>query len=327
MLPFLKAAGTVWNEYERLKSQDGILDYDDLQSVTKDLLQNNSEVLAEYRARFKHVLVDEFQDVNNLQKELIELLKPHNGFFVVGDTRQSIYGFRDADVTIMRGYRERCDGTSALSVNLDDNFRSNDGVINFINHLFSRIWQGKPENQPLIRRRDEFGETPSAPDIELILCTEDDDDDDDEREKLEKEAAAVAGRIGEMMHDGFLVNDPQERKARPLKYSDVALLFRSRSAYSVYSRAFSMAGIPFTMQQSRDYYELIEIRDAINFLTIIDNARRDIEVAAVLRSPFFEISDDAFVFIRKHAEREGIGGQYLVESIRGMLDDPHPRRA
>ena len=324
VVPFLKAAESFWRAYDAIKREEGVLDYEDLQLIAKDLLKKNEAVRREYKSKFKHLLVDEFQDINGLQRDILELLKTEGGFFIVGDIRQSIYGFRNADVGIMREYRSRYNQGGGACVELNENFRSDENVLKFINGFFSSLWEGEEGKQPLRHARDEKGHVPDGPTVEIVLFNrrdEESDNDDTSMDDLrDSEAAAVGARVSELVRNGTLVHDPDTDELRPVRYSDIALLFRSRSSYDYYSRAFTERGIPFSLHQGRGYFDQREVKDILAFISLLDNSRRDIDATAVLRSPFFDISDDAFVFIRKHAEENGIKGPYVVESLRGIVD-------
>ncbi len=325
LIPFLRAAELFWKKYDEIKRDEGLLDYEDLQLLTRDMLATNEAVRHEYGSKFKHLLVDEFQDINELQKEVLELLKPKNGFFIVGDTRQSIYGFRNADVGIMRGYRSDYRNGGGECVELNENFRANDNILKFINHFFSSLWENREENQPLIHARDEYGHESKAPNVELILFSEDVLETKDGKASLDDirayEAQAVAARVNELVQNGYMIHDRYAREFRQVKYSDIAVLVHTRATYRFYSGAFNRQGIPFSMHQSMDFFEQREVKDVIAFISVIDNSRRDIDVAAVLRSPFYEISDDALVYIRKFAERNGIKGPYLTQSLKGIINE------
>jgi ATP-dependent helicase/nuclease subunit A len=143
----LKGVAVFWRKYEERKRAAGVLDYEDLQLVARELLKDNPALRMEYGERFRYVLVDEFQDINWLQKELIDLLTSGTNLFVVGDTRQSIYGFRNADVEIFEGEVKKCrvSPRSHHGVYLNENFRSGENSIGFFNFFFSRLW-GREHN-------------------------------------------------------------------------------------------------------------------------------------------------------------------------------------
>ena len=133
---------------ERLKRERSGLDFEDLELITRDLLKDNEGIRLSYAERFDHVLVDEFQDVNPLQNELLAQLDRGN-LFRVGDERQSIYGFRNADVDVFTGHHADADAEGrAQSVTV--NFRSRREVLDGIDLAFSRLWG--EEFEPLQRR-------------------------------------------------------------------------------------------------------------------------------------------------------------------------------
>ena len=138
----LRGVAVFWRKYVDRKRAAGVLDYEDLQLIARGLLRDNPTLRNEYTERFRYVLVDEFQDINWLQKELIDLLTTGKNLFVVGDTCQSIYGFRNADVEIFGELVEKCRVSRGLyhGVFLGGNFRSGENLIRFFNFFFFRLW-------------------------------------------------------------------------------------------------------------------------------------------------------------------------------------------
>ena len=288
------------------KQKLSALDFDDLELDALALLER-PEVLMRTAERYKFFLVDEFQDTNGLQRQLLETLAlarsrtPAN-LFIVGDRKQSIYGFRGADVDVFREMTTILVNGGGETKPLLLNFRSQPPLIAFFNHLFSRLFQ-VPEEIP----RDEMNTLAqlgyvehessearrelrdSGPLVELLITTQPAGEDEakTERELRTLDAKQLATRIASLM------------SANPeLKYSDIALLFRAMTQVHFYESVFRRASIPYQTVLGRGFYERDEIRDLIQLLRFLDNKTDELALAAVLRSPLCGISDNALLALR-----------------------------
>lgn len=348
----LKGVLLFWGSYEERKKRDGVLDYEDLQLVARSLLRDVQELRREYRERFRYVLVDEFQDINGLQKELIDLLASGRNLFVVGDMRQSIYGFRNADVEIFADLVDMCQSQSAAYVHipLGDNFRSGHNLIRFYNSFFSSLWRKeRPGFQLLQYARNAAQEAPH-PSVEIILAapdsvvpdhpeseTETASAEDDQpatgsqeegaEELRRKEARAVVARLVALVRGAeAFAWDKDTKQGRPLSYGDIAILCRCRASYPAYTEALDEFSVPYCAVGGQALYDRQEIDDVINLLRAVDNPFRDVPLVAVLRSPFVGVSEETLVCLRRHVENE-FDSPYVMEALRradsiSELDDP-----
>lgn len=302
--------------YAEAKRKKGILDFSDLEHMTLAALEHES-VRDEYRARFRHVFVDEYQDTNRVQEAIFErIVRGGNGFFV-GDVKQSIYGFRLADPSI---FLERdaayAVGRGGKSIPLRENFRSDPNVLEAVNDIFYRVMEpigGLPytANEALVAGRKTDGEVrpvtidvlyeadADAPDSADTAADPSPDetefDSDAEREAMfavrwirERMARQVRGRDGKM---------------RACRYADFAILLRSTKGRAEgVARIFAQEGIPAYAELKRGYFEAVEVRVLIDMLRLIDNRQRDLPLLAVLRAGVGGLSDADIVAIRaRHA--------------------------
>lgn len=335
----LKGVALFWGNYEDRKSRDGVLDYEDLQLIARRLIRDNATLRREYTDRFRYVLVDEFQDINGLQKELIDLLNTGKNLFVVGDTHQSIYGFRNADVEIFADLVEQCQSLPKTHshVFLSENFRSGQNLIRFFDFFFSTLWNRRETDFHPLRHAREDGKEPPAPSVEIILaapdshqCTEKpatapgtssqqphpDSRPESAQEVRRKEARAVAARIARAIErEEIVVYDTKAEKDRPVACGDVAVLCRSRASYQAYAEAFEELGVPFCTVGGQSFYEKQEVADLINLLRVIDNPLRDIPLVALLRSPFVGVKDETLFLMRRHVEDE-FDSPWVMEALR-----------
>lgn len=302
--------------YRRAKDARGVLDFDDLESLTRDLLAND-DVRARYLgAEFQHVLVDEFQDTNAAQWAIIRrLADPQRPgcLFVVGDPKQSIYGFRGADVSVFQQVRDVV-AAQREAVALSTSFRTHEKLVRCFNRLFERILIRDPDS-PVAGFEVEFDgmsahrvESPSdTPPLELLLFDKArlTAEQEDESSVREWEAAAIARRVRLMVEaEQRTVYDKRTGGVRPLRYGDVALLFQVMTHVMVYEAALKREGIPYLTVAGKGYYDRQEVWDLLNLLRALDNPADTLALATALRSPLFSLSDDALLALRLSAHTE-----------------------
>jgi ATP-dependent helicase/nuclease subunit A len=304
--------------YRSAKLERGALDFDDLESLTRDLLANE-DVRARYLGvEFRHVLVDEFQDTNAAQWAIIRRIADPDvpgSLFVVGDPKQSIYGFRGADVSVFAQVRDLIAQRRA-PVDLSTSFRTHHTLISGMNALFTRL---------LVREADspvaayevlfESGmqahrtEVPSAaPPLELLLLDTErlKAEGDEELSAREWEAAVIAKRLRELVEvEQRPVYDKRTGVVRPMHYGDAALLFQAMTHVNVYEAALKREGIPYLTVAGKGYYDRQEVWDVLNLLRALDNPADNLALAAALRSPLFSLSDDALLALRLNAHGGG----------------------
>ena len=291
---------------EEEKHKLSALDFADLELKALELLER-PEVITRAAERYKFFLVDEFQDTNGLQRRLLEQLalqtsrRERANLFIVGDRKQSIYGFRGADVDVFREMTETLVEAGGVSQPLLLNFRSQPPLVNFFNYLFARLFE--PRDAVSEREREELGYVAHEPSVakrelrddgplvELLVSTEtavDAEAENDPRAELssrEIDAEQLAQRIRVLVSQGA-------------KYSDIALLFRALTNVQTYESVFRRANIPYQTVLGRGFYAREEITDLIQLLRFLDNKTDELALAAVLRSPLVGISDNALLALR-----------------------------
>jgi len=284
--------------YEQYKGEGKALDFDDLQARALHLLQHNKgNIRGELRRRFRSVLVDEFQDTNHLQWEIVRLIVeepdetiPEGSLFIVGDPKQSIYGFRDAEIRVFEQVKGRFIANEGR-VEMDDNFRAAPAPVNFINSLMTDLMGASgldydPGYRPLVCRRD----TPVEGSVTLLLPAKASGTDG---EAAATEAELVARQLQVFVSQGCTVWDKEEQIERPARWGDIAILFRARTRLSLFEDALRKAGIPFTVAGGFAFYQRQEVLDAANVLRFLLHQGDDIALAALLRSPIAGLSDEA----------------------------------
>ena len=292
------------------KAEKSALTFSDLEHMALALLRQD-EVASAVRARYRYVFVDEYQDTSDVQEELVSRIARADNRFMVGDVKQSIYRFRQAEPALfLRCYRRYGAGDGGRLIALTRNFRSRPAILELTNRVFERAMNGgdaEIEYDALSRLNPGAQFEGEDPPVELILLAKrgldggadvaDETEEADELAELthvEREAAVVAGRIRRLMAE------------RPeLHYRDIAVLTRAgRTVIPAMLTALLDAGIPAYAEGSAGYFDAMEVQVFLAYLTLVENHRRDEAMIAVLRSPMQRISSPELALIRAEA-REG----------------------
>lgn len=308
-----RLTGEFWHRFSELKTEQGLIDFNDMEQLTLRILKNE-DIANEYKSRFRAVFVDEYQDINPAQEAILQAVSRGNRF-MVGDVKQSIYRFRQADPSIfLEKYSSfRGDGRRRR-IDLNCNFRSREAVLEAVNALFSRLMLGKSAGE--IDYSDNAALEPGAPTgaggphgrVELAIINEavavpfpaDDEDDFDEGTDA-LQAAYAASRIHAIMRDERLLTADGER---PYRFSDFTVLLRSAAGSAdEWVNVLTRSGIPCAASSGTELFEAVEVRVFLDLLRIIDNRRQDIPLAAVMRSPIFAFTDEELIRIK--ADYEG----------------------
>ncbi len=303
----------VQSAYHDAKEKDSLLDFDDLEQRTADLLRDFPLVRARYRnAEFKHILVDEFQDTNSRQWSIVQALadlERPGSLFVVGDPKQSIYAFRGADVSVFDRVKGQILTRGGADVALARSFRTHHRLVEGFNHLFGQLLV-RDAASPVSAYEVELGQpmesqrqpAPSdLPALELLLVNKSDlekGDDSPAAAARQWEAGALAARLHDMVSQELPIYDRVLETIRPVQYGDMALLFQAMSNVILYEEAFKAAGLPFVTVAGRGYYSRQEVWDLLNLLRALHNPADDLSLATALRSPLFSLSDDALFALR-----------------------------
>ena len=287
--------------YSRKKKVQSLLDFSDLEVGANQLFLKSPDICKQIKNRFKYILVDEFQDISYLQKTIIDYLRGEGNFFTVGDAKQSIYGFRHAEVQIFLDYQEEVSKKGGAIVSLKETFRSRPEIIDFINYhfetrdTFNACLKGEFEK---LKPRASFSSR-NRPAVEIIIS----DSDDDMDELRRWEALRLASHIKDLVERKELVvsNRESEEFGRPLSFRDFVILFRSTTGIRTYERALGDAGVPYYLVTGRGFFHAREIVDVINLLKVINHPWDEIILASVLKSPFLGIGEEELFWISTYA--------------------------
>ena len=282
----------VLNDYDTVKLSQGMLDFNDLQLKTRDLLRDNENIRDELVKRHQYYMVDEYQDTNELQYELVMLLTDElksANLFIVGDPKQSIYGFRGADVRVFDKTKQKISEDGGESISLAENFRSVRDVIGVVNYFFSHLMgAGKDsefevEYEALTQAR--HARTDGA--IEILIGQ----DGDASVNECELIAQRIHNMIANEEETVRVRGEDGKMSERPIQYGDIAILIRARTHLPDIEHALIEAGIPYLTTGGIGFYQRQEIYDIWNYLDFLNDPEKDASLAAILRSPAFGIPD------------------------------------
>lgn len=314
-----KAELELIQRFNQLKREQNLLDYSDMEQLAYQILSqdtSNAKLAQQfYQKKFKEILVDEYQDINELQERIIQLLKndEFNHLFMVGDVKQSIYGFRQAEPSLfLKKYHLFGENTNEQQkrIVLADNFRSSQPVVNLVNQVFNPIMTDDfggidYEAEGQLKYGATYYPTELEQAAEIIYhkktrknkAVEVADDNLDF-----SEIQMVIQRIKQLEQEKVQVYDAHLGKLRPFKYSDIAILTRSRSSNLEIMQEFAKNNIPLFVSDAANYFQTFELTIIMNYLKIIDNPDQDIPLATVLRSPIFSFNEKDFAKIRIHSK-------------------------
>ena len=291
----LKFCAVSWGMWDTMKKRRGLLSFADMILHARRAIDNNS-----VKRNFPHILVDEFQDTDPLQFNMIEALaktSEDSSLFAVGDPKQSIYKFRHADPSLFAATMEK----AGNKISLDVSFRTRKPLLTEINKIFASLWRdglGKSSAMHGLKYESlhsavDGGERDSGtvPPFEIILARY----ESSLPEAKKNLAEELARKIFSWVRDGLTIWDKAGKEIRPVKFSDFAVLSRSRGVYSEIEEALEKFNIPSVRDRSEDFFTRGEIGDAVCTLRAAADINDSFAVAGWLMSPFSGVSEDEAV--------------------------------
>lgn len=310
-------------KYSHRKSLKNLADFSDVEHWALELLVKSNgkethftETATTIASRFDSVLVDEYQDANEVQDLIFKAVSKESNLFIVGDAKQSIYAFRQAMPEIFIGrkdsyplYTEKEDNYPAKII-LEKNFRSRVELTEYINFVFDRLMTKETgdieysEGEGLVSGATY---TPTAiPCAELHLIDADNFEDED---AIAIEAQHIASVIRKELSQTLIKDGEGQRKCT---YGDIAILLRSGKKNSaLYVRELEKFGIPATFESSSSFFDLPEIKLVLSILRVVDNPAQDIPLLASMISPVFGFTPDDMAKIRADFRKGSLYGAVL----------------
>ena len=271
----------VFAEYQLRLRRAGAMDFDDLLCVAVELLRTQPEVLASYQQRFRHVLVDEYQDTNSVQNELVMLLgQQHRNVCVVGDTDQSVYGFRGADMRNLLDFETAFPDSTVVV--LEQNYRSTQNILDAANAVISHNSARKP--------KDLWTQTGAGDKITKFQG----EDEVDEAQWICRELTRLHGGGDQ-------------------RWSDMAVFYRTNAQSRVLEEQFLRGSIPYRVVGGTRFYDRREVKDAMAYLRAVVNTTDEVNLKRVLNVPKRGIGDQTVGRLDAYARSHGLS---FVEALR-----------
>lgn len=281
--------------YRKRKREENAFEFADISHYTIEILENFPQVRQEYQERFHEVMVDEYQDTNHIQERMLELLSNGHNRFMVGDIKQSIYRFRQADAQIFneKFHSFAQDSKEGQLILLKENFRSSSEVLDATNDVFKHLMDEEVGEITYDGMHQlVFGNTDLHPNpenrAEVLLYDKDEDGDSKEEDEEEFSTNKLTGEmrmvIKEILH---LHND------KGVPFNDIALLTASRSRNDQVLLALSEYGIPVKADDAeKNYLQSLEVQVMLDTLRVIHNPLQDFALVALMKCPMFSFDED-----------------------------------
>ncbi|MCG1688372.1 DNA helicase PcrA [Staphylococcus epidermidis] len=264
---------TVYKGYQRQLSRNEALDFDDLIMTTINLFERVPETLEYYQNKFQYIHVDEYQDTNKAQYTLVKLLaNKFKNLCVVGDSDQSIYGWRGADIQNILSFEE--DYPEAKTIFLEQNYRSTKNILNAANEVIKHNSERKPKG----------------------LWTANSGGD-----KIQYYEAMTERDEAE-----YVVKEIMKHQRSGKKYSEMAILYRTNAQSRVLEETFMKSNIPYTMVGGQKFYDRKEIKDLLSYLRVIANSNDDISLQRIINVPKRGIGPSSVEKIQTYALQNNI---------------------
>lgn len=336
LYPIIKYLGNVvkmfMERYQRIKKEKRILDFGDYEHFCLEVLLNKestpeniipTDAAKELQQKYEEIFIDEYQDSNLIQEMILSSVSKNSqgkyNRFMVGDVKQSIYGFRLAMPEIfMKKYHDyTLEQGKEQKILLSQNFRSRKNILDGINFIFKQVMSKQVggltyDNHAALYAGAEFpsfdGNCGGENEILLlnIIDEKEQDIDDTEQENIleewnqaEKEAHMIAKRIKKMFSENYHILDKKTGNYRPIVFGDIAILLRSIKKWSgIFDNIFIKEDIPFYAENSLGYFETLEVITVLNLLQVLDNPIQDIALLSLLHSPIYHFNAEELMEVR-----------------------------
>tara|TARA_R110002072_G_scaffold116728_3_gene247376 strand:- start:481 stop:2535 length:2055 start_codon:yes stop_codon:yes gene_type:complete len=278
----------IYQKYEKICLKNSFVDFSELLLRVIELFKSNKIILEHYKNRFKYILVDEFQDTNDLQYEFLELLKSDdNSYMMVGDDDQAIYGWRGANVENMKKFLTNFANTEVIK--LEQNYRSTKNILNAANAVIS-------ENT------DRLGKN---------LWTD----------GLNGETVQVISTYNDIAESQFVISEIIEQvSAHQIKLSDIAILYRSNAQSRVFEENLLRNNIPYKIYGGPKFFDRSEVKDILAYLRLILNNKDDVALLRIINLPTRGIGAKTISQLRLEAQDNNIS---MFENLKNINNNQY----
>ena len=317
------------DRFQQKKAEKGLMDFHDMEHYCFALLYDTegqtlvpTDLARSLKQQYHEVMVDEYQDINDLQEAILQAVSRQDNLFMVGDIKQSIYGFRMANPRLFAGkYAAFPPGGDAVCQRLDlnRNFRCRQSVVEGVNQVFARLMDGRDgellyDDAAALVYGAGYPPLPEDQDAAcqqlhlLVLTAPQEDTEADGQEQplsaMEEEGLLLCRQIQQLMAQKAQVYDKHLQQYRDITWRDMVVLLRSpKAAGTVYARILKEAGIPAAVDTGDGYFSAWEIQVVLSVLHIIDNPLQDLPLVAVLKAPFAAFTEEELARLRMLAPK------------------------
>lgn len=336
--------------YQGVKQAQHLLDFPDLEHYAYQILTTDSnegrQAQAQLRHHYREIMVDEYQDTNGIQDELVKQLHDpeFNHLFMVGDVKQSIYRFRQADPTLFLDRYREYSGSAPENeaIVLAENFRSMESVTSFVNLVFTQLmdedlgemaYDDDAQLKYAAKRYEAAANPRPATEMLLYNAAEKDEVPDPEIEHYVErqvndanagEVWLIGMRIRQMLDRKELIYDQKTDQMRPIQPQDIAILARTKTLNNQIVEQFARLEIPVVVHDVKNYFKATEVQTILALLKIIDNPAQDIPLVTVLRSPMYGFTERELAFIRIHHRHTDFYSALI--KLKAMLADKEQKK-
>lgn len=268
------------------KQENNVLFNDDLDLLAIEHLQKNEALRQKYQERYKYIMVDEFQDTNERQRQLIYLLCGNkldgkNNLFIVGDVKQSIYRFRHADVSVFNKVKEDIAQNAGQNLGMKTNFRSTQSIVESCNTAFCQLMD-LPKKEICLEHHEDANTGGAKVCLLQVPYKSKDDELGAKEDKWQKEAEAIAA---------YLQQELPKVKPQLRPGASKAILLRAMTHCEILRQTLQGYGINCVVVKGKGFYEQQEVLDILNLLAALHNRYASLELAGALRSNYFGLDD------------------------------------
>lgn len=319
-----RIAQDVIDTFSKKKRSRNILDFSDYEHFALKILMREdgtpTELAKHYRQSFDEILVDEYQDTNRVQEQILSCIKrgdeTNGNLFMVGDVKQSIYKFRQADPSLFieKYTRFSQDGTTGMRIDLSQNFRSRPEVLSTTNYLFKHMMDESVgeiiyDEAAQLYYGTPFDKKPHPLNLNVMV-----EDKESELTGTEQEAEYIVNQVEDIMNHREVYDMSTDNYRKP-SYKDIVILERGYNRSRELQQAFKNRDIPFHVNSKEGYFEQTEVRLVLSFLRTVDNPLQDIYLVGLMRSVIYQFTEDELAQIRVCSPND----DYFYQSIQHYL--------
>ena len=300
------------------KARISVMTFSDVRRYTLKLLVdsegNPTEIAHRYAEQYTDIYIDEYQDVDRVQDAIFKSIARAGNRFMVGDIKQSIYGFRGAEPMLFAEYRrdfpplQSAEDSDTATIFMSDNFRCDKNVIDFTNAVCSTVFSACADSIGYTPEDDlRYSKIPPSedyisPKVKIALITPPEDIAKDEEIETDSDARRVWDARYIASEIKRLMREEKKADGSPITPGDVAILFRGKSMIPAITAELERAGLLYSLADSERYFENPDVLMVLCILNTIDNPERDIYLAGTLRSPIFNFTMDDLVTLRRYVK-------------------------